>query len=106
MFSVIKRFWIKNSFSRVSYLADYVSDISNLPTSVSEGTQEDGSSNVNAVCMPGSTCRVAEDSSVWILNNQNKWVEQETSSGGGSGSTGEEATSDEVLALFGWTSEE
>ncbi|MCD8090106.1 MAG: hypothetical protein LUD81_05695 [Clostridiales bacterium] len=82
-------------------MADYSSDISNLPTSTSRGTQGESKLRVNAECLPGSTCRVAEDSSVWILNNQNEWVEQESSGGGSGGDYSLTAiTTDEIDEMF------
>ncbi|MCD7779039.1 MAG: hypothetical protein LUH47_11205 [Clostridiales bacterium] len=80
MFNAIKRFKDKNIYSRTYYLADYRSDIENLPTNAAKGKQEGGKTNSNAVCGLGSVCRVSEDSSVWLLNNQNEWVEQENGS--------------------------
>ncbi|MCD8158469.1 MAG: hypothetical protein LUD77_06135 [Clostridiales bacterium] len=80
MFNAIKRFKDKNIYSRTYYLADYRSDIENLPTNAAKGKQEGGKTNSNAVCGLGSVCRVSEDSSVWLLNNQNEWVEQESGS--------------------------
>lgn len=45
----------------VEYLVDTEADIDQLPT---DGRQ----------AWPGSTCLVAENSSVYILNNKNEWV--------------------------------
>ncbi len=102
MISVIKWFRKRSDCSRALYLADYSSDIENLPTSESKGTQGAEGLSVNSKCSPGSICLVAENSSVWILNNQNQWIEQS----GGSGSSSDAASSEEVLALFGWNGEE
>lgn len=41
----------------VSLVADYLSDVETLPTEVA----------------PGSTCLVIEDSSLWILGNDEVW---------------------------------
>ncbi|MCC8098061.1 MAG: hypothetical protein LIO44_05830, partial [Eubacterium sp.] len=74
MFSVIKRFKYKNIYSKIHYLADYRSDISNLPTNSARGTQGNSSETANNLCMAGSRCKVCEDGSLWLLNNQNEWV--------------------------------
>ncbi|MCD8089243.1 MAG: hypothetical protein LUD81_01215 [Clostridiales bacterium] len=103
MFSVIKRFKGQDAHSRMMYLADYTSDVENLPTNENRGKQGENDLSVNAKCSVGSLCSVVEDGSVWILNNQNEWIQQ---SGSSSSYTGSEATSAEVLALFGWSEEE
>ena len=43
----------------IEYIADTPDDIKRLSTTIAN---------------PGSTCLVASDSSVYILNNQRKWV--------------------------------
>lgn len=47
------------------YVCDFLSDVENLPTAVTEPDK----------CDFGSTAMVIEDSSVWILNSSNVWVE-------------------------------
>ena len=47
------------------YVCDFLSDVENLPTAVTEPNK----------CDFGSTAMVIEDSSVWILNSSNVWVE-------------------------------
>lgn len=99
MFSIYAR---NDPHNRTEYLADYRSDISSLPTSGARGTQEYGTKSANNICSPGSVCKVCEDGSVWILNNQNEWVEQpkesssSSSSGGSSDGSSNTATDDEV----------
>ena len=49
----------KPTYGKVSYTADTVADVANLPTTDK----------------PGSTCLVISNSSVYILNTQKVWVE-------------------------------
>lgn len=96
MYSIIKLFKgkFKNQkvLARTVYLADSVSDVANLPTSSSKGAQ-DGSDSVTVFeCSVGSVCRVAEDSSEWVLNNQDEWVKV-TNSSSSSGSSSESSSS-------------
>lgn len=77
MFSVIKRHKEPfNGYSWNRFLADYRDDVEKLPTNSARGTQDSSLSSDNNKCGVGSLCRVAEDGSLWVLNNQNEWVEQ------------------------------
>ena len=44
----------------VEYIVDTRADMANVPTDKAA---------------PGSSCLVTEDSSVWVLNTQRRWVE-------------------------------
>ena len=46
------------------YICDFLSDLTNLPTAVTDQNK----------CDFGSTAIVIEDGSVWILNSGNEWV--------------------------------
>lgn len=50
----------RDQYNKVEYVADSRGDIATLPVD-----------NV----LPGSTCLVTEDSSVWILSPSKEWVE-------------------------------
>lgn len=57
------------------YDLDERSEISDLPTTSSEGTPQDGDSTLHLKVAKGSTALVIEDSSVWKLNSNDEWVE-------------------------------
>jgi hypothetical protein len=58
MFSIIKQNDNVSPYI-IEYIADTPEDIKKLPTTIAN---------------PGSTCLVASDSSVYILNNKREWV--------------------------------
>lgn len=57
-----KNVYIKNHHE---YMCDTRDDIANLPTMNSQPVH----------CEFGSTAFVISDSSIWMLNSENKWVE-------------------------------
>lgn len=63
------------------FLCDYVEDVKMLPVS----------------CGPGSTAKVVENGSFYILNNQKQWVLQPANSSGGSG--GSNSSEDDIVIL-------
>ena len=72
MFSIHKLHKDINHLNYTEYICDLVSDIAELPTNESKGTQNDVSI-VNSECAVGSTAFVIEDSSVYMLGNDSKW---------------------------------
>lgn len=62
----------KTSPYLVRLIADYESDIDTLPVRYT----------------PGSTCRVVESGKVYMLNNQEQWIEQPSGGGSGGGTGG------------------
>jgi hypothetical protein len=67
-------YWIDGTLKQVMFIADSASDVNNLPTMTTEGTQQ-GVDNVsnNKVAM-GSKCLIIPTGEVYILNSSNQWV--------------------------------
>ena len=57
-----------------SYFCDTASDVADLPTSSAEGANM-GDSVTHLKCAPGSFCLCIGDSSGWILNSEDQWIE-------------------------------
>lgn len=102
MFSISKINGQFNSTQIKEYICDYLSDLSKLPTSETKGSQQDDSSVVNNNCSVGSEAYVIENSSRYILGNDNKWHLKKASSGSDSGEITESnvATDEEVDAML------
>lgn len=59
----------------VMFDTDERGNISDLPTTSAEGTPQDGDSTLHLKVAKGSTALVIEDSSVWMLNSNDEWIE-------------------------------
>ena len=55
-------------FNYSEFVCDSVSDIQNLPTSKKHGSEY-------ATCSPGSKALILENKKLYILSNDDKWVE-------------------------------
>ena len=78
MFSVTKVDDKNNSYKYKEFLLDAVDDVAKLPTSKKMGTQEvtkDSDAILNDYCGAGSTAFVIENSSAYILGNDDVWHE-------------------------------
>lgn len=75
MYSLTKLGNNMNSDGVREFIADTLDDVQKLPRLKTEGTQQGGDSTSNDCVMAGSTCLCLEDSSVWILGNDDKWKE-------------------------------
>lgn len=74
-------YWISNdskiygSSKQVPFYCDSSADIANLPTSQNAGVQQ-GEDNVSCLpCAKGSSCFCIGDSTLYILNSSDVWVE-------------------------------
>lgn len=72
-------YWIdyNNSYvpsRQMSYMCDTTSDIADLPTSSNEGAIMNDDVT-HKTCKEGSFCLCIGDSSGWMLNSQDQWVE-------------------------------
>ena len=73
-------YWInenetKGTSRQLAFYCDTTSDIPNLPTSQASGVQQ-GEDEVSCLpCKIGSSCLCLGNSSLWILNSSNVWVE-------------------------------
>lgn len=72
-------YWIDHNNSyvpagQISYMCDDSSDIPDLPTSSAEGKPM-SDSVTHKKCKAGSFCLCIGDSSGWMLNSQDQWVE-------------------------------
>ena len=72
-------YWLDHNVDHIpgaqkSYFCDSSDDIADLPTSSQEGASM-GDSVTHLKCKPGSFCLCIADSSGYILNSQDEWVE-------------------------------
>lgn len=87
-------FWLDDTFyifdeapNLVAFICDDVADLSNLPTSHHQGTQQ-GDDNVNLEPVnPGSMAFVISTSEVYRLNSTDSWILQPKRGGGGGGAS-------------------
>ena len=78
MFSITKVDDKNNSYKYKEFLLDTVDDVAKLPTSKKMGTQEvtkESDTIINDICGIGSQAFVIENSSVYILGNDDTWHE-------------------------------
>ena len=74
MFSITKVGDDINSRKIREFVADTISDVDKLPHIKTKGTQE-GIESLNDLVEAGSSCFVIENSSVWMLGNDDIWRE-------------------------------
>lgn len=72
-------YWIneagnKNRPNWHQFYCDADIDISNLPTSSTEGVKQDRDSMAHKCCAVGSECLVLGTTSVYVLNSSDNWV--------------------------------
>lgn len=91
-------YWIEGRHNGIrSYACDYLSDILKLPTQTKNGEGDGLTQDERQMCAEGARCVCLEDGSQWRLGKESGWTKVgATSSGGGSGGSGEE-TADEVI---------
>lgn len=73
-------YWINQAGNRNrpdwrQFYCDADTDVTNLPTSKSEGVKQDGDSTAHKRCSVGSECLVLGSTSVYVLNSSDTWVE-------------------------------
>ena len=74
MFNITKVGNDINSRQVREFIADMVADIDKLPHINTRGTQT-ANEHLNDMVQAGSTCFCIEDSSVWMLGNDDVWHE-------------------------------
>lgn len=62
-----------NHSNRKQYLCDKTSDVENLPTSLKTGKDINADNITNSPCAVSSTALCIENSSHWILGNDDVW---------------------------------
>lgn len=74
-------YWIDNSSrlngssKQVPFYCDSSADVLNLPTSQHAGVQQ-GDDTVSCLpCAKGSTCFCIRESSLYVLNSNDEWIE-------------------------------
>lgn len=73
MFSITKVGNNINTRQIREFIADKITDIDNLPRKNMRGTQDTNEESFNDMVSAGSICFVIEDSSVWMLGNDDIW---------------------------------
>ena len=75
MYSITKVGDRTNSGSIREFVADTLEDISKLPHLKTQGVQQGDNTVSNDCVMAGSSCFCIENSSVWMLGNDDEWHE-------------------------------
>lgn len=75
MYSITKIGDRTNSGSIREFICDTLADVQNLPHISEHGVQQANDSVSNSPVMAGSTCFCIEDSSAWMLGNDDVWHE-------------------------------
>ena len=75
MYSITKVGDRTNSGSIREFVADKLEDISKLPHLKTQGIQQGNDTVSNDCVMAGSSCFCIENSSVWMLGNDDEWHE-------------------------------
>ena len=60
--------------AQISFYCDDQSDISNLPTSSTEGVQQGDDTTSCRKCAKGSQCLCLSSSEVYMLNSNDEWL--------------------------------
>lgn len=73
-------YWINQSGNHArpnwrQFYCDSDADITNLPTSKTEGPKQDGDSSAHKCCSVGSECLSIGSANVYILNSEDVWIQ-------------------------------